>query len=158
VRPPRRGTTCRPRSSSSAAGYRACPAAEEIVARLRPEGKTSRRLRAHLVQLTEAALLVDAQLALPGSLNGDRAAERLRRQLLDVELRLTGIARYAQAMAHLDLPGGQAVLVRQALQCLAGSDYPGAAAAALNLRQLLAGLAANGSMWTSWWCTASPAR
>lgn len=107
-----------------------------------PEGMVSRRLRAHLVRLAEAALTVDAQLAHPGSLGGGGSAQRLHRQLFDIELRLANIARFAQAMAHLDVPPEQARLVHHALRCLADGDYLGAATAARTLRRSLKDLPA----------------
>jgi Fusaric acid resistance protein-like len=107
-----------------------------------PDGRVSRRLRSQLVRLTEAVLMVDAQLAVPGSLRGDGSAQRLHRQMFDIELRMGSVARFAQAMAHRDVPPEQATLVRHALRCLADGDHLGAAAAARTLQRSLKDLPA----------------
>jgi hypothetical protein len=56
-----------------------------------PSVRTRRRLARQLVRLNEAALLIDAQL--------DRDAGRLHQRLFDIELALTNLARFSEAMA-----------------------------------------------------------
>ena len=51
--------------------------------------------------------MIDAQLGDPASLSDGFSAELLHQRLFDVELALTNIARFAQAMTRLDLPDDQ---------------------------------------------------
>jgi hypothetical protein len=60
-----------------------------------PTPRARRRLAKQLVRLNEAALLIDAQL--------DRGAGRLHQRLFDIELALTNLARFAEAMAIGDV-------------------------------------------------------
>jgi uncharacterized membrane protein YgaE (UPF0421/DUF939 family) len=98
------------------------------------EGRLSRQL----VRLNETALMIDAHLGDPNALPGGSAA-RLHQFLFDSELALTNIARFAQSMVQLDLPGAQRESVRQALAALCQSDLAAAKVAARDLsRQLRA--------------------
>ena len=88
-----------------------------------------RRLQRHLVRLNEAALMIDAQLGDPAAVADGSSGQLLHQRLFDIELALTNIARFAEAMARLDLPADQCAEVRQALRDIADSDLAGGAAA-----------------------------
>jgi hypothetical protein len=85
-----------------------------------------RRLRHHLVRLNEAALMIDVQLGDPSAVADGSSAQQLHQSLFDVELAMTNIARFSQAMARLDLPADQRLEVRLALQDLVRRDPTGA--------------------------------
>jgi uncharacterized membrane protein YccC len=96
-----------------------------------------RRLQHQLVRLNEAALMIDAQLGDPASVAEGSSAELLHQRLFDVELALTNIARFAQAITRLDLPADQRVEARSALLALARRDTEEARSHASNLNRLL---------------------
>jgi uncharacterized membrane protein YccC len=96
-----------------------------------------RRLQRHLVRLNEAALMIDAQLGDPAAVAEGSSGQLLHQRLFDVELALTNIARFAEAMARMDLPADQCAEVQQALRHIADSDLAGAGQHARNLRALL---------------------
>jgi hypothetical protein len=96
-----------------------------------------RRLQRHLVRLNEAALMIDAQLRDPAALADGSSGQLLHQRLFDIELALTNIARFAEAMVRLDLPADQCAEVQSALRDIAGSNLPGAAQHAKELRSLL---------------------
>jgi uncharacterized membrane protein YgaE (UPF0421/DUF939 family) len=98
-----------------------------------------RRLSRQLVRLNEAALMIDAQLGDPGALADGSSAELLHQRLFDVELALTNIARFAQAMARFGLPAAQHSEVRLALLDVVRGDNEGARAHAARLTGLLRG-------------------
>jgi uncharacterized membrane protein YgaE (UPF0421/DUF939 family) len=75
-----------------------------------------RHLHRHLVRLNEAALMIDAQLGDPGAVADGSSAQLLHQSLFDVELALTNIARFAQAMARTGLPAPQHFEARLALR------------------------------------------
>jgi uncharacterized membrane protein YgaE (UPF0421/DUF939 family) len=75
-----------------------------------------RRLHRQLVRLNEAALMIDAQLGDPGAVADGSSAQLLHQSLFDVELALTNIARFAQAMARTGLPAPQHFEARLALR------------------------------------------
>jgi uncharacterized membrane protein YgaE (UPF0421/DUF939 family) len=77
-----------------------------------------RRLHRHLVRLNEAALMIDAQLGDPGAVADGSSAQLLHQSLFDVELALSNIARFAQAMARTGLPAPQHFEARLALRDL----------------------------------------
>ncbi|MCU1489192.1 MAG: hypothetical protein JWM85_597 [Acidimicrobiaceae bacterium] len=94
-----------------------------------------RRLQHHLVRLNEAALMTDAQLGDPSA---DGSSTQLLHQcLFDMEVAITNIARFAQAMARLDLPTDQRSAVRLALKDIVRRDAAGARDQAANLFELL---------------------
>ena len=97
----------------------------------------ARRLHHQLVRLNEAALMIDAQLGDPGAIAAGSSAERLHQRLFDVELALSNIARFAEVMGRLDLPGDQRSEVRLALLDIVRGDGPGAKEHAANLIALL---------------------
>jgi hypothetical protein len=96
-----------------------------------------RQLQRHLVRLNEAALMIDAQLADPAAVAEGSSGQLLHQGLFDIELALTNIARFAEAMARMDLPEDQCAEVRQALRDIAHSDLAGAGQHARSLRTLL---------------------
>ena len=96
-----------------------------------------RRLQHQLVRLNEAALMIDAQLNDPASVTEGSSAELLHQRLFDIELALTNIARFAQALTRLDLPPDQRFEARSALLSIARRDTEGARAHATGLNRLL---------------------
>jgi hypothetical protein len=96
-----------------------------------------RRLQHHLVRLNEAALMIDAQLGDRGAVADGSSAQCLHQQLFDMELAMTNIARFAQAMANLDLPSEQRSKIGLALADIARSDGAGARVHAAALLELL---------------------
>jgi uncharacterized membrane protein YccC len=96
-----------------------------------------RRLQHHLVRLNEAALMIDAQLGDPAAVAEGSSAQLLHQRLFDVELALTNIARFAEAIGRLDLPADQCAEVRLALRDIASSDLTGGMQHAENLLSLL---------------------
>jgi uncharacterized membrane protein YgaE (UPF0421/DUF939 family) len=97
----------------------------------------ARRLRRQLVRLNEAALMIDAQLGDPGAVAEGSSGQLLHQRLFDVELALTNIARFAQAMARHDLPDAQQSEIRLALLDIVHRDARGASAHAAELLELL---------------------
>jgi uncharacterized membrane protein YccC len=102
-----------------------------------------RRLHHQLVRLNEAALMIDAQLGDPGAVADGSSGQLLHQRLFDVELALSNIARFAEAMGRLDLPADQRFEVRLALLGIIRRDAKGAKAHATDLIDLLDG---DGSM------------
>ena len=96
-----------------------------------------RRLHHHLVRLNEAALMIDAQLGDPAAVAEGSSGQLLHQRLFDVELALTNIARFAEAMAPLPLPVAQREEVRLALLDIARNDLAGAREHARTLNALL---------------------
>jgi uncharacterized membrane protein YccC len=96
-----------------------------------------RGLQHHLVRLNEAALMIDAQLGDRGAVADGSSAQCLHQQLFDMELAMTNIARFAQAMANLDLPSDQRSEIGLALADIASSDGAGARVHAAALFELL---------------------
>jgi uncharacterized membrane protein YccC len=95
------------------------------------------RLHRHLVRLNEAALMIDAQLGDPGAVSEGSSGQLLHQRLFDIELALTNVARFAEAMVRLDLPADQRSEVRLALADIARSDAEGAKVHATKLIELL---------------------
>jgi uncharacterized membrane protein YgaE (UPF0421/DUF939 family) len=95
------------------------------------------RLHRQLIQLNEAALMIDAQLGDPSAVADGSSGERLHQRLFDVELALSDIARFAEAMVRLDLPGDQRSEVRRALLDIVRGDALGAKEHAASLIALL---------------------
>jgi uncharacterized membrane protein YccC len=96
-----------------------------------------RRLHRQLVRLNEAALMIDAQLGDPGAVADGSSAQLLHQSLFDVELALTNIARFAQAMARTGLPAPQHFEARLALRDVARGENEGARTHAGRLTGLL---------------------
>ncbi len=71
--------------------------------------------------------------AIPDAVTDGPSGELLHRRLFDIELALANIARFAETMARLDLPGERRSEVRLALLDLASGDNQGAKAHAQTL-------------------------
>jgi uncharacterized membrane protein YccC len=99
--------------------------------------RDGRRLHRHLVRLNEAALMIDAQLGDPSAVAEGSSGQLLHQRLFDIELALTNVARFAEAMVRLGMPADQRSEVRLALADLAGSDTEGAKVHATKLIELL---------------------
>ena len=99
--------------------------------------RDARRLHRHLVRLNEAALMIDAQLGDPGAVADGSSAQLLHQYLFDVELALTNIARFAQAMARTGLPDPQHFEARLALRDVARGENEAARTHARRLISLL---------------------
>ena len=95
------------------------------------------RLHRQLVRLSEAALMIDAQLADPGAVADGSSAQLLHQRLFDAELALGNIARFAQAMAGLRLPAPQHMEARLALRDLVRGENETARTHAARLTALL---------------------
>jgi len=95
-----------------------------------------RQMHRQLIRLNAAALMIDAQLGDPGAVPDGSSGEVLHQRLFDIELALTNIARFAETMARLDLPGERRSEVRLALLDIARGDNDGARAHAHNLIDL----------------------
>jgi uncharacterized membrane protein YccC len=96
-----------------------------------------RRLHHQLVRLNEAALMIDAQLGDPGAVADGSSGQLLHQRLFDVELALSNIARFAEALRRIDLPVDQRTEVRLALSGIVRRDAEDAKAHATNLIHLL---------------------
>ncbi len=104
---------------------------------VRLETRRVRRMHRQLIRLNEAALMIDAQLGDQDAVPDGSSGELMHQRLFDIELALTNIARFAGAMARLDLPGEQRSEIRLALLDLARGDNKGAKAHAETLIDLL---------------------
>ncbi|HWF17489.1 MAG TPA: FUSC family protein [Acidimicrobiales bacterium] len=92
------------------------------------EPRRVRRMHRQLIRLNEAALMIDAQLADPAAVPDGSSGELVHQRLFDIELALTNVARFAEAMARQELPGERRSEVRLALLDLAAGDNNGAKA------------------------------
>ena len=101
------------------------------------DGPIGRKLHRQLVRLNEAALMIDAQLVQPGVLDERSSAQRLHERLFDIELALTNVARFTEAMGRMDLPADQRALVRQALISVCEENLPETRAAGQELLELV---------------------
>jgi uncharacterized membrane protein YccC len=101
--------------------------------------RDAHRLRRQSVRLNEAALMIDAQLGDPSAVTEGSSAQLLHQRLFDVELALTNVARFVQAMGRLDLPADQRSEVRLALLDIVHQDTNGARTHAQKLLELLHG-------------------
>ena len=99
----------------------------------------ARALHRQVARLTEAALMIDAQLGDPGALPDGTSGESLHQRLFDLELALANVARFTEALAHIELPAGQREQIRGALVALIARDREAATAHAT---ALMAGLRA----------------
>lgn len=99
--------------------------------------RQEQRLQRQLVRLNEAALMIDAQLGDPAAVADGSSGQLLHQRLFDVELALTNVARFAQAMARLGLPADQLAEVRGALNGILDRDAEAANAHARALIELL---------------------
>jgi uncharacterized membrane protein YccC len=97
-----------------------------------------RRLNRHLVRLNEAALMIDAQFGDSAAVGEGSSGQRLHQRLFDVELALTNMARFAEALRRVELPTRQREHVRGALVALIAREAPAARAQATALMADLA--------------------
>ncbi len=104
---------------------------------VRLDARRVRRMHRQLIRLNEAALMIDAQLGDPDAVPHGSSGELLHQRLFDIELALTNIARFAETMARLALPGERRSEIRLALLDLACGDNNGAKAHAEALIGLL---------------------
>jgi hypothetical protein len=88
--------------------------------------RAATRLHRRLLRLNETALMIDAQLGDAGAVPQGSSAALLHQRLFDIELSLTNIARFAQALARLKLPVERRSLVRLALLDITHRDAEGA--------------------------------
>jgi uncharacterized membrane protein YgaE (UPF0421/DUF939 family) len=95
-----------------------------------------RRMHRRLLRLNESALMIDAQLGESGAVPAGYSGERLHQRLFDIELALTNITRFAQAMARQQLPTFERAEIRLALLDIVCGDNEGAQAHAANLSAL----------------------
>ncbi len=102
-----------------------------------PTARDTHRLHRQLVRLNEAALMIDAQLGDPGAVADGSSAQVLHQRLFDVELALTNIARFAQAMARSGLPAPQHFEARLALRDVVRGENEGARTHAARLIDLV---------------------
>ena len=68
--------------------------------------------------------MIDAQLVEPGVLDERSSAQRLHERLFDIELALTNVARFTEAMGRMHLPAVQRALVRLALTSVCEENLP----------------------------------
>ncbi len=127
----------RTRRSFDARARRVSALALELFDSVRLDPRPVRRMQRQLIRLNEAALMIDAQLSDPGAVQNPPSAELLHQRLFDIELALTNIARFAERLAHLDLPSERRCEIRLALLDLASGDNEGAGAHAAALIDLL---------------------
>lgn len=109
-----------------------------------PDDRRRRRLQRQLVRLNESALMIDAQLGDPAALPPGSSALGLHQRLFDLELALTNIAHFAEAMSTMDLGEDRRAAVRQALEAVRAGHVEGAGAVA---GRLLDGLRRSGAVY-----------
>ena len=81
--------------------------------------------------------MIDAQLGDDAAVGDGDSAQRLHQRLFDVELAVTNVARFAQAISRMTLPPDQRALVRLALQAVVDRDPVAAQTHAASLMDLL---------------------
>jgi uncharacterized membrane protein YccC len=114
--------------------------AELALALLDEPAQSERRARAlHrlLARMSESALMIDAQLGDPGALPEGTSGQLLHQRLFDVELALTNVARFTEALARAELPDGERQQIRGALLALIARDRAAAKAHATALMAAL---------------------
>jgi hypothetical protein len=127
----------RTRRSFDARARHVSSLALELFDTVRPGPRRIRRMNRQLIRLNEAALMIDAQLGDPGAVPDGSSGERLHQRLFDVELALTNIARFAKAMAQMELSVERRSEICLALRDLARGANNGAKAHAEALIDLL---------------------
>ena len=103
----------------------------------RDERRAQRRLQRQLLQLNEAALLIDAQLDRQTAAAVGWNAARLHQRLFDSEVGLSNVARFAPAIARRPLPGAVTAAVGRALDGIRDSDFGAVLTAAEAIRAAL---------------------
>lgn len=96
-----------------------------------------RRLQHQLARLNEAALMIDAQLGDSSAVPDGSSGELLHQRLFDVELALSNVARFAQALARLDLAFEQRTEILLALRAVVSGDSGKARIHAISLIALV---------------------
>ena len=99
--------------------------------------RRARALHRQVARLTEAALMIDAQLGDPGALPDGTSGQLLHQRLFDLELALTNVARFTEALARIDMSPGRREEIRGALVALIARDREAAKAHATALMALL---------------------
>jgi uncharacterized membrane protein YgaE (UPF0421/DUF939 family) len=127
----------RTRRSYAARARKVAALALELLDNPGQTGRDVRRLHRQLARLNEAALMIDAQLGDPGAVADGSSAQLLHQCLFDVELALTNIARFAQAMARTGLPAPQHFEARLALRDIVRGENQAARTHATRLIGLL---------------------
>jgi len=77
--------------------------------------RPARRLQTQLLRFNEAALMFDAQLGDPAAVDGGSSRQQLHQCLFDFELALDNVARFAEALARVQLPEAERNEIRLAL-------------------------------------------
>jgi uncharacterized membrane protein YccC len=88
--------------------------------------RSARRLQTQLLRLNEAALMFDAQLGDPDAVDGGSSRQQLHQRLFDFELALASAARFAEALARMQLSEAQRNEIRLALLDVVESNPAGA--------------------------------
>ena len=87
--------------------------------------RTNRRLQAKLLQLNEAALLIDAQLGDPSAVAEGSSRSLINQRLFDFELALTNVVTLTETLSKLPLGDAQRSEVCQALRDIGHRDIDG---------------------------------
>ena len=101
--------------------------------------RAARLLHRRLIMLNETALMIDAQLGDPSALADGSSGQLLHQRLFDMELAMTNIARFAQALARLEIPSEQRTEIGRALLAIVERDGMGSRRHATNLFGALRG-------------------
>jgi uncharacterized membrane protein YgaE (UPF0421/DUF939 family) len=96
-----------------------------------------RRLLHQLARLNEAALMIDAQLGDSSAVPDGSSGVLLHQRLFDVELALSNVARFAQALARLNLAFDQRTEILLALRAVLSGDSGKARIHAISLIALI---------------------
>lgn len=104
----------------------------------RPGGRADRRQRMRLIQLNEAALLIDGQLGIAGSLPAGRSEEAVRHELLAAEFAMGTVAAAAEGLRdqRTTVAPRELATIREALVALRRGDLAAAQAAGERLTAL----------------------
>lgn len=107
-------------------GARARLLAAAVVELLRePTPRAARRVRGQLRRMNEAALLIDAHLGAP-HVASPESVLRIHRRLFDIELALSGAARFSEVVARQPALASYGKKASAVLQAVAGRDAPAA--------------------------------
>lgn len=121
--PGRRSALRRMTNSFAARSRRVSATALDVIDDPENRPRHIRRLRRLLVRLNETALMIDAQLGDPASVQPGTSPTVLHQSLFDAELALTNMARFAIRIVDLELPDEVRALVRKALSAVADRDF-----------------------------------
>jgi len=95
-------------------------------------GRLSRQLHRQLIRVTESTLMIDGQLAQPGA---TPTATLLHQRLYDMELAVSNIARFTEALSEHTLPDEVRTQIRAALTALREGSLQAASEHAHPLRE-----------------------